>query len=419
MSKIKFTILGLLVLATCTIASATASAAKNDFLVNGAEVTENQEIVSDNTAANFSSTMAGSSISIECVQDESAKSVIKAAGKSEAETELKGCSLFALNKGKEETLTTCKVSEPVTAKITGELVAAGEDKLVGSGEKEGVAEIKLEKINKESVCAVEATLKLAGLEVCAIPHPENEEYVHDFACSPGGGGLKLGTEPAQLYDTELVTLKKGGKFSSAAAHFGFEADKGWSAEGKGGGEFLINEETKVTCEKETFEGVSPLTGFSEKLDMAPKYSGCQLEITKESKTTKTTAKVESGGCDYELLNEEEPGKDKFKSDFDISNCTGGEKGGIKITDSELEEKKTCTITIPDQADGEEDEDTDMKEGKEPFESEANVDVTDGSSESSECPATVEEGKEPQHHHHHCHLLVRLILLLLSFISSFF
>jgi hypothetical protein len=226
--------------------------------------------------------------------------------------------------------------------------------------------------------------------------------------SENGGAFEMAGEELEVLQTfaRKVEIKTG----EVGDDTGFEAEKGWSAEASGGGEFVITEEAKVSCKKETFEGVSPVSGFSTKSDLAPKYSECLLEITKEDTTTKTTANVEAKGCDYEFLNPEEPSKDKFKSEFDISDCTGS---GILITDSELEAGKTCEVVIPGQTLGKEDEDTDTKEGA-PLESEAKVDATDVSSESNECPEAIEGGKEPHFHHHHTNIIARLIFLLLSF-----
>jgi hypothetical protein len=172
---------------------------------------------------------------------------------------------------------------------------------------------------------------------------------------------------------------------------GVETESGWSAEASSGGEFDITSNSKVTCEKETFSGVSPSSGFSTTSDMAPTYSGCQFEVEKESKVTKTKAEVKPRGCDLEYSGADDSSKGKFTSEFDISKCTGA---GIQIT-SELEAGKTCEVNIPDQATAkEDDEDSDTKEGA-PFGSESKIDATDVKGEVKECPEEIEKGKEPQ------------------------
>ena len=207
-------------------------------------------------------------------------------------------------------------------------------------------------------------------------------------------GLTAFGEEAKETGTALISLAEvtEGQLIGAGEDY-FDAEKGWKAEAKGGGSFQITEKAKVACEKETFEGVSPTKGLASTSDMAPKYSGCKFELEVEGKTTTTKAEVNARGCNMEYLNPEEPGKDKFKAELDISKCSGGEKGGILITDKELEAGKTCEVNIPDQALGREDEDSDTKEA-EPFEFEAKIDAKDTKAETNECPEEIEKGKTP-------------------------
>jgi hypothetical protein len=208
--------------------------------------------------------------------------------------------------------------------------------------------------------------------------------------------LEAFAEKATLASTMSIALAgvtEGKLFS--ADEVAFDTEKGWHAEAKGGGEFDITSNSKVTCEKETFEGASPTSGFSTTSDMAPAYGGCKFEIEKEKGVvTKTNAEVKARGCDFEYLGDEEPGSGKFKSEFDISKCSEGEKGGILITDTELEAGKTCEVNMPDQATGKEDEDTDTHESS-PFESEGKIDATDVKADITGCPEEIEKGKEPQ------------------------
>jgi hypothetical protein len=392
MARIKYILLLLAVCAVNMVASASAFASSaHIFFVNEAGLETSETIENVSSSGKLETKAFGIPIFIECDEDISSKYIIENEGKSEGGVQFKRCHVVEDSKGKKIFLTACIVSEPVEMKAKGELTSAGIDTLKGASSEESFAEIKIE----SETCALKGTYKIKGTESCAVPEAELEKATHEAICSPAGSKLVFGsgekTEPAQLFDAELIKLKSSGQFRSAP-HPGFDLEKGWSAEGKEG-KFVITEEAQVSCEKETFEGVSPVSGFSEKMDMAPKYSGCQLEI-KEGGTTKTNATVEARGCDYEYKNPEETGKDAFKSEFDISNCTGGEKGGVLITDSEVEKGKTCEVSLPDQATGkEDDEDTDKKEGP-PFESEGSVKVTDTKGESKECPPAIEKGKEP-------------------------
>jgi hypothetical protein len=206
-----------------------------------------------------------------------------------------------------------------------------------------------------------------------------------FASSAGAAFVEAGEgiESEEAYKQKVKILENG-----TEADVGFDTESGWSAEGVGGGTFMLTEEAAVSCAKEKFKGVAPTSGFSSTSDLAPEYSECQLELTKGGAKTKAT--VTSNGCDFEYLNSEEPGKDKFDSELDISKCSGS---GIVITDSELEAGKTCEVTIPDQALGKEDTGEDSKEAA-PFESGGEIDATDVKAENKECPKAIEEGKAP-------------------------
>jgi hypothetical protein len=228
--------------------------------------------------------------------------------------------------------------------------------------------------------------------------------------SENGGAFEMAGEELEV----LQTFSKKVRLTSGE-EIGVETESGWKAEGSGGGEFDITSNSKVTCEKVTFAGVSPASGFSTTSDMAPTYSGCHLEIEKESKITKTNAEVKARGCDFQYSKDEEPSGGKFTSEFDISNCTGA---GILITDSELEVGKTCEINIPDQSTAkEDDEDSDKKEGA-PFESESKIDATDVKGEIMNCPEEIEKGKEPQPFFVFFIVVPRVIFIGLYFIVIF-
>jgi hypothetical protein len=231
------------------------------------------------------------------------------------------------------------------------------------------------------------------------------------------GKLNGGTERPAFEKWSEVSLAAE-KATELVPKDDFDAQSGWSAETKGGGKFVFSEEDQVSCEKETFTGAYPTSGDASHIDMAPTYSGCVLEQTNEGNTTTTKATIEAKGCQYELAGAEGPAKGKIESEFDISNCSSGEKSGILIDDSEVEMGHTCQIDVPGQDLGNEEKGDDTKE-EGSFESEADIDATDVSSESSECPKGIEEGKEPGHHHSKTSIVGEIVIKLVKWVEQLF
>jgi hypothetical protein len=137
----------------------------------------------------------------------------------------------------------------------------------------------------------------------------------------------LGNEAAAFnFAKELEVKASKALTTSPAPEIEFDAEKGWHGQSTGSAEIEVAVGSRVICEKETFEGASPTSGFATASDLAPSYSGCQFELEEGGKTTKTNATIEACGFEYELLKGEEASRDDFKSGFDISKCTGGKSG---------------------------------------------------------------------------------------------
>ncbi len=185
------------------------------------------------------------------------------------------------------------------------------------------------------------------------------------------GGIKLKTT-----GPEVAVFETGPKF---------QAETGWSGEG-GPASIRLSKTTEISCEKVQFKGQTPTSGFSRRVAMSPTFGGCRLG--KEGKFTKTTP--ESTGCITEFINPEEPLANGFK--IEESKLVGCKAGGIVFKDTELEEGKTCEITIPNQNLGRKVEGKNTKE-ESPFGAQGKMEFANRTAEVSECPSGVPSGKQ--------------------------
>jgi hypothetical protein len=133
----------------------------------------------------------------------------------------------------------------------------------------------------------------------------------------------------------------------------------------------------VACEKESFAGVTPVSGTSTSIAAAPTYSGCILKQNGEEKA----ATVEAGGCEEEFISPEEPSTNIFKTEeAKITGCKGS---GITIK-SELG-SKNCEITVPAQSLGKGVEGKNTKEVA-PLGGEGKINFTNRKATGKGCPA---------------------------------
>ncbi len=228
MSRVKIATLSLMaVCALSAVASATASAATHQWIINGTALGsgEKTEIQGNNLPyaqeGQFETEIAGLGLHIYCqtaILPSGAKNVLLggAIGKAEVFIEFYGCALSAINKkGGLEALPTCKIEkEPIEATGEGELKEAGVLTLKEKGAGP-FSKFSMVKTNREVICAIEAKVEVKGTQVCVLPHSGVALYVHVLECTPGGSSLTTNfAEPARLYLGTGITLEQGGKFWS-------------------------------------------------------------------------------------------------------------------------------------------------------------------------------------------------------------
>jgi hypothetical protein len=135
-----------------------------------------------------------SETSVECKKDP-LEGLLLLEGKSTATLLLKECTVVKPSQ--------CKVAEPITGKLVGELGESENqivDELAGSGEKGLIAELHFENKGAETCSLGKA--KLLGTQTCEIIKGEKELLEHELACKPSGSNLKLGTTSAKFTSSE-------------------------------------------------------------------------------------------------------------------------------------------------------------------------------------------------------------------------
>jgi hypothetical protein len=204
MSKIGSIALGLLAVFAIS-AAMSASASAYAYFIEGSEIasTEKVEVNGVGGKSQLESTIASLNVLMTCGED-TATGNDEASGKSKIETKFRRCNLFLNNKGKQEALPSCGVSEPVDFKSLG-LVNSGS---LGSGgedledtfepentESEAFATIEL----SGEKCTVKGKYAITGTEACGLPEDELAKTIHEIVCTPAESAMELGAEPAYFY----------------------------------------------------------------------------------------------------------------------------------------------------------------------------------------------------------------------------
>lgn len=137
-----------------------------------------------------------SETSVECKKDP-LEGLLLLEGKSTATLLLKECTVVKPSQ--------CKVAEPITGKLVGELGESENqivDELAGSGEKQLIAELHFENKGLETCSLGKA--KLLGTQTCEIVKGETELLYHELACKATGSNLKLGIVSAKFTSSEEI-----------------------------------------------------------------------------------------------------------------------------------------------------------------------------------------------------------------------
>jgi hypothetical protein len=220
MWRIRLLLSGLLaVLAVSVSAAAQASAAQHYFLVEETEVAPKQSFTFEGTskASKMEGSVAKVKVVIKCEKDVLSGS-LEESGINKSTIEYKECKLFS--EKEKEVITGCKVTEPIVAKVKGNIIGAEESETREPVEdkfsaQEGSEFTKIEIVNKEKeTCIAAGKYPVTGSQICKLPNGEKEATEHEIECTASGSKLTLAGEKASLTSTESVKLKASKRFAA-------------------------------------------------------------------------------------------------------------------------------------------------------------------------------------------------------------
>jgi hypothetical protein len=210
----------LIALALSALAATSATAAQETrYFVEGSELTTAETIDGAIGVTQLSSTVAGAKFMIECVANElvpTGNNTIEKEGKSNGEVTYKQCYFYVITKGIREFSTTCRVKEPITFDLKGQLIPGPGGLVEGEGKPSTgtiFVEIVIEKIPGKT-CLLEKTYKAEGTYV-ASGGAEGERALieHEIIAHSTGSKITFGGEPATYRQTSSrIKLRNGKSF---------------------------------------------------------------------------------------------------------------------------------------------------------------------------------------------------------------
>jgi hypothetical protein len=224
MLRINCAALSLLVALTLSVlASSTALAATNEFVVNGSTIAKGEKVevnLSETSISLFETVVAGTHVNIECQYGVSEKgsTALEGEGKAKSTIELEGCSLTTVSGGVSEGLPKCKIKGGVIKmKLVGELFEAG-NFVFETPSKESAGTVTIEEVSGAGACGIAGTFSISeggeGFIYCEIPRYANDVTVISLECLPGGP-LKFGKEELKDYIKFGMSGTKGQKIHSS------------------------------------------------------------------------------------------------------------------------------------------------------------------------------------------------------------
>jgi hypothetical protein len=204
MSKAKVVLLSLLTaFALSAMMSATASAnATHVYLVENTElgsgaIPATEAVEGDSLLGKTEIDISSNVTVLECSED-LVTGEIKKGGESKFEIKFKNCIVGLIEKGKLAYQPSCGVTEPVTAKATGNLTSRGVNEFSSFTSAPVI-----------TVCTLAGTYTVGGTQLCATPESSVSKEIHSLQCTPAGSALTLKSASSQLFGEEQIKLTSG------------------------------------------------------------------------------------------------------------------------------------------------------------------------------------------------------------------
>lgn len=176
------------------------------YLIEGGELKTTEKLESSGLNEEFGlkGKIAGVTLQVGCAKG-TTTGTLEPAGRSTSEVKLTACSLYEIKSGKKELLSSCKVAEPLTLKLIGELYTASNEDLF----LESPANIGIEGV----FCSFHGSYALIGGQECSIPEAKVEKKVHEVKCafteSESESGLEVAGSMASLMYSHNLSLSSG------------------------------------------------------------------------------------------------------------------------------------------------------------------------------------------------------------------
>jgi hypothetical protein len=208
----------LIALALSALVATSATAAQETrYFVEGSELTTVETVDGAIGVTQLSTTVSGAKIMIECTANElvpTGNNSIEGGGASHAEITYKQCYLYTISKGSRELSTTCRVKEPITFKLIGQLIAGPGGLVEGEGKPASgtiFVEIEIVKIPGKT-CLLEKTYKAEGTYV-ASGGAEGERALteHEIVAHSTGSHITFAGEPATYRQTSSKVKLRNSK----------------------------------------------------------------------------------------------------------------------------------------------------------------------------------------------------------------
>jgi hypothetical protein len=167
---------------------------------------EKDAIEGTSTTSKLEGLVAGTTTTIECSEDTFTGS-LEEKGKSSGEVKFKNCKFFIVESSswKKVAPPGCKVKEPIEFKFKDELTEGGPSRFLEDEFKPESGELFVTiEVTECTSKMLDGKFEIKGTQLCALPESEAGMTEHEIVCTPSGGRLKLGNEPAGFFSTEKV-----------------------------------------------------------------------------------------------------------------------------------------------------------------------------------------------------------------------
>jgi hypothetical protein len=217
MSRVKLGLLSLVaVFAVNAMAAVSASALSNAYFEQPSKALGTEAIEGVVGSASLQSEVSGLKIIIECTKN-SFTGEIEAGGKSKGEIKYESCKVLSVKEGKKETLTLCKVLEPISFKFLDKLFTQTKAGVVADNFEPSTPPIFVTIEIEGSTCVLNAgskvkKFKVEGTYAASLgAQAEEDQTEHELVFTEAGSSVTFEGKPASYTNTVAKLKRTNGK----------------------------------------------------------------------------------------------------------------------------------------------------------------------------------------------------------------